>query len=559
MCWVMPPASPATTFVRRIASSSEVLPWSTCPITVTTGARGADPSADTSFAGSRKTSSRKPTSSTSAPKRSATLRTVSTSIDWLIETIVPSAIRRLCTVAAFSPSRRARSPTAIARSTRSTRFSGLAARTAAGRGDGAPSRRRRRGERSARGSTVTWRRTEARLVACRARFSCSRTFTNSRTRLRSFAARSASTPPASESGRRFGRSPAGAAAPSAASASTGDGAAGAAARTAGSSGSTGSGRGRGSSSGSDAGSSTTGPGSGTGGATTTGGGGSGAGAFLRRRITAAPLSTSTRFSVTSPSRGVGRPSLRRRSSASSSSSEAMALFSARPSSTAFATSSAFSIPSSSASLYARIAMLPPRRSAPAAARLRRPAGSARRRRGLGRLRRRRLLRGALDRQARLLLLALPPLDGQLRSPRLDRLRPRLVDAREHRQHLGGQVGEVLERGHALLEQQLGVGLAAPLDHGERLGEPLRELAHLRLALDVDPPARELDGEAHVLPLAPDRQRELVVGHDHVHRLRGVVDDHLRHLRRGERGADVAGGIGAPRDDVDALPAQLLHH
>jgi len=31
MCWVMPPRSPAATFVVRIASSSEVLPWSTWP------------------------------------------------------------------------------------------------------------------------------------------------------------------------------------------------------------------------------------------------------------------------------------------------------------------------------------------------------------------------------------------------------------------------------------------------------------------------------------------------------------------------------------------------
>ncbi len=36
----MPPASPATTSVLRRASSSEVLPWSTWPMTVTTGGRG---------------------------------------------------------------------------------------------------------------------------------------------------------------------------------------------------------------------------------------------------------------------------------------------------------------------------------------------------------------------------------------------------------------------------------------------------------------------------------------------------------------------------------------
>ena len=39
MCWVMPPASPATTLVWRIASRSVVFPWSTCPMTVTTGGR----------------------------------------------------------------------------------------------------------------------------------------------------------------------------------------------------------------------------------------------------------------------------------------------------------------------------------------------------------------------------------------------------------------------------------------------------------------------------------------------------------------------------------------
>ena len=40
MCWVIPPDSPAVTFVFLMASSSEVLPWSTCPMTVMIGARG---------------------------------------------------------------------------------------------------------------------------------------------------------------------------------------------------------------------------------------------------------------------------------------------------------------------------------------------------------------------------------------------------------------------------------------------------------------------------------------------------------------------------------------
>ena len=40
MAWVMPPASCACTPVWRMASSSDVLPWSTWPMTVTTGGRG---------------------------------------------------------------------------------------------------------------------------------------------------------------------------------------------------------------------------------------------------------------------------------------------------------------------------------------------------------------------------------------------------------------------------------------------------------------------------------------------------------------------------------------
>ena len=41
MCWVMPPASPATTLASRMRSSSVVLPWSTWPMTVMTGGRGS--------------------------------------------------------------------------------------------------------------------------------------------------------------------------------------------------------------------------------------------------------------------------------------------------------------------------------------------------------------------------------------------------------------------------------------------------------------------------------------------------------------------------------------
>lgn len=53
----------------------------------------------------------------------------------------------------------------------------------------------------------------------------------------------------------------------------------------------------------------------------------------------------------------------------------------------------------------------------------------------------------------------------------------------------------------------------------------RVLGAGRVGSDVDPPARQLVGQASVLSFAPDRQGELVVGHDHPDLL-GVDVDHF---------------------------------
>ena len=79
MCWVMPPASPAATSALRMASSSEVLPWSTWPMTVTTGGRltSLDSSSGTSGMYS---STSKPFFSTVKPNSVASSAAVSASI-----------------------------------------------------------------------------------------------------------------------------------------------------------------------------------------------------------------------------------------------------------------------------------------------------------------------------------------------------------------------------------------------------------------------------------------------------------------------------------------------
>src|SRR5215210_4373077 len=85
------------------------------------------------------------------------------------------------------------------------------------------------------------------------------------------------------------------------------------------------------------------------------------------------------------------------------------------------------------------------------------------------------------------------------------------------------------------------------------------LGELGLGADVDAPAREAGGEPGVLALAPDRQRELVVGDDHRRLLVGVVDEHLAHAGGAERLGDEAGGLVVVGDDVDLLAAQLGDH
>ena len=92
MCWVIPPASPAATWVSRIASSSDVLPWSTWPMIVTTGARSTRSSSASSKTGSETSSSSAWTISTSLPSSTASISIVSSDRVWVSVRISPSAI-----------------------------------------------------------------------------------------------------------------------------------------------------------------------------------------------------------------------------------------------------------------------------------------------------------------------------------------------------------------------------------------------------------------------------------------------------------------------------------
>ena len=104
MCWVMPPASPAATSVSRIASSSEVLPWSTWPMIVTTGGRSTRSSSASENSGSSGSSSAAVTISSLRSYSSAIALTDSSVRVWVSVAISPIIISFLITSAGARPS-----------------------------------------------------------------------------------------------------------------------------------------------------------------------------------------------------------------------------------------------------------------------------------------------------------------------------------------------------------------------------------------------------------------------------------------------------------------------
>ena len=125
------------------------------------------------------------------------------------------------------------------------------------------------------------------------------------------------------------------------------------------------------------------------------------------------------------------------------------------------------------------------------------------------------------------------------------------------------VGDLLDRGEAFGDQQLGDDLVDV----ERLHEQLRALGEFLLAAlgllllgqDVDVPAGELRGEAHVLAAAADGQRKLALRHDDLDAVGVLVEHDLRHFGGRQRVDDEARRVRVPLDDVDLLALQLVDH
>src|SRR2546430_8327197 len=127
-------------------------------------------------------------------------------------------------------------------------------------------------------------------------------------------------------------------------------------------------------------------------------------------------------------------------------------------------------------------------------------------------------------------------------------------------------------------------LARPLEHVDQLDGEALELAQRHLGrrlllgrqrreqralaaalqplaarIQVDLPAGELGREPYVLAVPTDGERQLVLVHNRLDRLGLGIREHAGHARRRERQLREALGVGRPRDDVDALAAQLVHY
>ena len=85
---------------------------------------------------------------------------------------------------------------------------------------------------------------------------------------------------------------------------------------------------------------------------------------------------------------------------------------------------------------------------------------------------------------------------------------------------------------------------------------LAALGFLGLGQDVDLPAGELRGQAHVLAAAADGERQLLVGHHDFDALGLFVEHDLGDFGGRQRIDDEGRGILRPRDDVDLLALEL---
>src|SRR5206468_10176643 len=138
-----------------------------------------------------------------------------------------------------------------------------------------------------------------------------------------------------------------------------------------------------------------------------------------------------------------------------------------------------------------------------------------------------------------------------------------VEALDRCDLIGGDVGDLLEAGEALRDQQLRqrlIDVELALKQGGALDElALTLFARIGLGQDVDLAGGELARQSDVLAASADRQAELVVRDHHLDPRFFLVDNDAADGRGLERVDDEGRGVGTPGNDVDLLALELLDH
>src|SRR5205807_767775 len=83
------------------------------------------------------------------------------------------------------------------------------------------------------------------------------------------------------------------------------------------------------------------------------------------------------------------------------------------------------------------------------------------------------------------------------------------------------------------------------------------LLQLLVGHDLDVPAAELAGQTDVLPLAADRQRKLILAHEHDRPSDHVAKQYLIDFGGLQRGADQRLSVVVVAHDVDPLAGQFI--
>ena len=125
------------------------------------------------------------------------------------------------------------------------------------------------------------------------------------------------------------------------------------------------------------------------------------------------------------------------------------------------------------------------------------------------------------------------------------------------------IGHFFDCGKTFRGQKLGnhlIDIKRLHKQGSALGKfGLTTLAFLRFGHNINVPAGQLRGEAHILSTPPDGEAQLLIRHHHIDALHVFIKHHFGNFRRSQRIDDERSRVGRPRNNIDLFALQLIDH